>query len=218
MTQVTPFLAYTGYHPRCSFDLNLSAHLPVYTEARETATKLHKIHELIHAEILYAQAKQQGDADRSHTPAPVYILGDRLWLNARNITTRRPSVKPDHKQLGPVPVTALIGKYACRRALPATMKVHNVFHVRLLKPATSNPFPGLIIPPALPIEVDGEEEWEVAKVLDSRLIRRRLVFATGRGGAKICRPAPAPAGVLAHNSRPAPPHQLFRGPAIKPIG
>ena len=42
-----------------------------------------------------------------------------------------------------------------------------------------------------------------------------LVFATGRGGAKICRPAPSPAGVLAHNSRPAPPRRLIRGPAIE---
>ena len=56
------------------------------------------------------------------------------------------------------------------------MKVHNVFHTRLLEPAASDPFPGQIIPPAPPIEVDREEEWEVAEVLDSRLFRRRLQY------------------------------------------
>ena len=91
-TQVTPFLAYTGCHPRCSFDLAPPTHLSENVEARETATKLHEIHELVHAEILYAQAKQQEDTDRSHAPAPVYRPGDKVWLNARNITTRRPSV------------------------------------------------------------------------------------------------------------------------------
>ena len=33
-----------------------------------------------------------------------------------------------------------------------------------------------------------------------------LVFATRNNGAKICRPAPATAGVLSYNSRPTPPH------------
>ena len=56
------------------------------------------------------------------------------------------------------------------------MKVYNVFHVRLPEPAASNPFPGQIIPPAPLIEVDGEEEWEVTKVLDSRLFRHRLQY------------------------------------------
>ena len=138
--------------------------MPENTEARETATRLHEIRELVRAEILYAQAKQQEDADRSRVPAPVYHPGNKVWLNARNITTRRPSVKLDHKRLGPFLVTAFIGNYACRLELPATMEVHNVFQVRLLEPAASDPFPGQIIPPAPPVEVDGEEEWEVAEV------------------------------------------------------
>ena len=56
------------------------------------------------------------------------------------------------------------------------MKVHNVFHVRLLEPAANDPFLGQIIFPAPPVEVDGEEEWEVTKVLDSWLFRRRLQY------------------------------------------
>ena len=56
------------------------------------------------------------------------------------------------------------------------MKFHNVFHVRLLEPAARNPFPGQIILPAPPVDVDGEEEWEVIDVLDSHLYRRRLQY------------------------------------------
>ena len=77
-TQATPFFTYVGHHPRCSFDLSPSARLPENIEALETATKLHEIHEPIHAEILYAQAKQQENADRSRVPAPVYQPGDRV--------------------------------------------------------------------------------------------------------------------------------------------
>ena len=175
-TQTTPFLTYTGYHPQCSFDLIPSTGPSENAEALGTVTKLHEIHELIGAEILYAQAKQQEDANRSQSPAPIYAPGDQVWLNARNITTHRPSVKLNYKCLGPFPVTALVGKYASRLKLPPTMKIHNVFHVRLLKPAASNLFPGQIIPPAPPVEVDGEEEWEVTDVLDSHLFQQRLQY------------------------------------------
>ena len=64
-TQTTTFFTFTGHHPRCSLDLSPLTRLPENVEALETATKLNEIHELVHAEIRYAQAKQQEDADKA---------------------------------------------------------------------------------------------------------------------------------------------------------
>ena len=41
--------------------------------------------------------------------------------------------------------------------------MHNVFHVSLLKPYVAGGGDGLVVPE--PILVDGQEEWEVEKIL-----------------------------------------------------
>ena len=56
------------------------------------------------------------------------------------------------------------------------MKIHNVFHVSLLDPAIINPYPGQEILPPPPVEVDGEQEWHVEEIFDSKIIENRLLY------------------------------------------
>ena len=51
--------------------------------------------------------------------------------------------------------------------------VHPVFHVSQLELATPNIIPNRVQPPSPPVEVDGEPEYEIAEILDSKLDRRR---------------------------------------------
>jgi len=50
--------------------------------------------------------------------------------------------------------------------------VHPVFHVSQLKPAIPNTIPDQIQPPP-PVEVDGEPEFEITEILDSKIDCRR---------------------------------------------
>ncbi|KAF8752081.1 hypothetical protein RHS01_08076 [Rhizoctonia solani] len=68
---------------------------------------------------------------------------------------------------GTIPNTPLGKNHAYRLKLPATLKIHNVFYVGLLSKShksPSQPFPDQ--PP--PETIEGEEEYEVEQILDSK--------------------------------------------------
>ena len=93
-------------------------------------------------------------------------------LSFDNITTLRPSKKLDVKRQGPFKIKELIGTHACRIELPKIMKNHDVFHVTLLETYQPPTFPNQASQPPGPIDVDGDDEYEVANIINSRLNTR----------------------------------------------
>ena len=65
------------------------------------------------------------------------------------------------------------------------MKIHNVFHVSLLEKYTPNTIPGRIQAPPPPVIVDGEPEYEVEEILDSRYFCRQLQYLVSWKGYDI---------------------------------
>ena len=66
--------------------------------------------------------------------------------------------------------------YAYRVDFLADIKVHPMRHISELELAVNNPYPGQIAPPPPPVEIDGEEEWEVEEVLTAKFRYRRLQY------------------------------------------
>ena len=52
-------------------------------------------------------------------------------------------------------------------------KVHPVFHVSMLEPSTPNRIPDRTQPPPPPVDFEGEVEYEISDVLDSKIDKRR---------------------------------------------
>jgi transposase InsO family protein len=176
-TAVSPFFANLGYDPRWQFDLTATApHEPDDKGARSAVQALSEIHDHLRTEMHRAQLRYQENADEHRIPAPDYQEGDLVWLNARNWKTRRPSAKLDHRRHGPFRIIRRISPHAYRLELHDSMQVHPVFHVSLLEPAAQDPLPGQRQPPPPPVEIDGEQEWFVDSILDSRMYRRRLQY------------------------------------------
>jgi hypothetical protein len=94
--------------------------------------KLQDLSEYVQEELLWAQASQQEYANRKRLLALAYSVGDRVWLDARNIRTNRQSKKLDWKNLRPFSVTKVVSSHAYQLDLPDSMKIHPVFHVSLL--------------------------------------------------------------------------------------
>jgi hypothetical protein len=121
-----------------------------------------------------AAALMKRFVDQKWKEAPLYVIGQKVWLDAWNIQTEHLSKKLDVQWLGPFEVLVLVPKdahspSAYQLALPPSWKVHPVFHVSLLQPAMFNDdlHPLVIIdvwPP--PDVIQGEEEYKVEGILD----------------------------------------------------
>jgi hypothetical protein len=174
-TKVTPFFANYGYHPRFTPDLGMQDN--EVPEVSEYAAALTRLHTELRAEMIQAQMAQAEQANKTRHPDPVLNPGDAVWLKRKNIRTTRPSGKLDHKQIGPYKILERVGSRAYKLDLPATVKLHPVFHISLLEPTTNTePIPGHQQPPAPPVIINNQEEWEVKEILDSRLHRNQLQY------------------------------------------
>jgi len=115
----------------------------------------------------------QGPADAKCTPALDFKVGDQVYVKAKYFWSTRPSKKLSEKNLGPYTIIAQVGSLSFTLRLPDSMcTVHPVFHVSQLKPAIPNTIPDRIQPPPPLVEVDGEPEFEISEILDSKVDRR----------------------------------------------
>jgi hypothetical protein len=145
-------------------------------EGQQIAESLIDIHKLCSATIAEANRVYANNYDSHRQAAPTYQVGDKVFLSMANINTVRPMKKLDVRQSGPFAITEVVSSHAYRLKLLATARIHNVFHTALLRPYTASSFPGQVEERPMPIEVDGDMEYEVARILDSRLRRGKLEY------------------------------------------
>lgn len=87
----------------------------------------------------------------------------------KNIFTQRPSHKLDNRRLCPFKAIVKFPLNVYHLKLPKTMRNHPVFHLTELNRAATDLYPRQVVPPPPPIVIDGEEEFVVEQILDSRL-------------------------------------------------
>jgi hypothetical protein len=175
-TLMSPFYANYSYHPRCTVKLATDTVNPA---ADDLVDRLQAIHADLKLRLRCAQDKYKENYDARTASTPSFAVGDKVWLLRKNIRTTRPSQKLDTKRMGPFKVLGVVGdgELAYRLELPGSMKqIHPVFHVSLLEPYHENRWVERVQPPPPPEEIEGELEYEVKEILDSRVIRGKLQY------------------------------------------
>ena len=94
--------------------------------------------------------------------------GEQVWLEGRNIHMSHPTAKLAPKRYGPFPITKVLGPVTYQLRLPEQWNIHPMFHADLLMPYKETEFHGHNFERPLPDLIDGEEEYEVEHILNSR--------------------------------------------------
>ncbi len=175
-TRVSPFFITHGQNQEV-FDFELPLESPQDSPVLRVDKILHKlkeVRELVETMIVTAQEAQETAANQKRTQAPVYRVGNKVWLSLENIKTDRPSKKLDQRY-GKFTVQEVYSSYTYR--LDVSSRIHDVFPTRLLRPVQNNPLPRQVVREPQPprIVVDREVEYRVEKILDQK---------KGRGGSE----------------------------------
>ncbi|OJD09363.1 hypothetical protein ACJ73_10378 [Blastomyces percursus] len=137
--------------------------------------KLKAATECAQAALAVAQQEQEEQANRKRDPAYSYAVGDKVWLDLRNVKTDRPNKKLDVRY-AKFEVLEKVGSHACRLNTPGG--IHDVFNVKLLRPSAEDPLPSQRThdhqPPARMTYGEEEEpqrEYEIEKILAERTFK-----------------------------------------------
>ncbi len=164
ITRKSPFELLMGYNP-CADWIDRPSPIPQvvlrlqqFKEARMQAQEL-----MVKAQNLWMK----------HKDTPKHQIGDLVWLKGHHLRTNQPTAKLAPRRHGPFKITQVMLAVNYRLELPTQWSIHPVFHTDLLTPyrETATHGPNYeCLPPDL---VDGMEEYEVEKILDSRHFSRR---------------------------------------------
>jgi hypothetical protein len=163
-TRKSPFFLLMGFNPHADW-VHATSPIPRVTlrleqlkEAREQARR-----HMIKAQQSWVK----------HRDTPKYKEGDLVWLEGKNLRISQPTTKLAPRRHGPFKVIQVMSAINYRLELPMQWSIHPVFHTDLLTPYKETIMHGPNFTRPAPELIDGEEEYSVEKILDSRRFGRR---------------------------------------------
>lgn len=168
--KMTPFEALYGIKPPV-FHFISDFHTPS-AAAEEFVQQRQHMTSLIRDQLLLAQSRMKQQADKGRSER-TFEVGDFVYLKLQpyrqsSVSVRR-NLKLSAKYYGPYQILAKIGEVAYQLKLPEEAKIHDVFHVSLLKKAVGNP---LVTTPLPLCSTDGTTKVEPAGILQVREVIR----------------------------------------------
>ena len=173
-TRQTPFMLNSGRNPRLGTE-------PIRDSTMEAVDSFVKRLQASRKEAEAALHQAAEDMaryyDQNRQEAETYKVGDKVWLDGKDIQTDRPSKKLEDRRYGPYSIVKVVGPNSYQLKLPPSMKIHPVFNTVKLKPYLKDPILERKGPPRpSPTIVQGAPQWTVEYIKDSKLIRGKLHY------------------------------------------
>jgi hypothetical protein len=126
----SPFFTLYGYDPTFEGFQNPGTQVPA---VQDRIHMLQNLRKEIQVMLQRTQDLMSEQYDQGKTYHP-YQTGDKVWLEATNLTTTAPTKKLAPKRHGPFTIIQTVGQHAYKLKLPPGMKgIHPVFHESLLR-------------------------------------------------------------------------------------
>jgi hypothetical protein len=167
-TKMTPFYLNFGENPRTPLDL--LAKTKNVPQAKKLCDRVQENIAIARKYLQQAQQRMSTCANRKRRDV-TYLEGAEVLLNTKNIRLKVvgvPKLLP--RWVGPFKVKKVISRVAMKLDLPPEWKIHDAFHVSLLKPyERSNRHQPL--PHPITFE-EGTPVFEVESIIKVRLVKR----------------------------------------------
>jgi hypothetical protein len=137
---------------------------------RTRVEEITKLRNQLYKRLKKTRNNQAKYYDEKHV-SRIFNVKNKILLNFRNIHIFRSSKKLDHKYYESFEIEELIEKQAYKLRLSHTFRIHNVFHVSLLK-SYKERFDDVIT--SFSIMIDEEKHDEMKLILNNKLYRKRL--------------------------------------------
>jgi len=140
---------------------------PDHGEGTDNPLAEERVDQLRQWRILAQEALNK--AANRHSPSEnVFHLGQRVWLDVKNLKLPYSSVKLAPKRHGPFQITQVISPVAYKLALPPQWTIHPIFHASVLTPYVETKEHGENYSRPPPDLIEGKEQYEVKTIRSHR--------------------------------------------------
>jgi len=171
-TRTLPFKANYGQDPRMGFEGKQKGK---YAGAEKFVEKMREIQEEAKAALEKAQEDMKKYADRKRAEVDDYKVENLVMLSTKDLKyqmVERRTEKLMERFIGPYKIKKIVSSNAVELELPSTIKIHPVVNVSRICRYIGQVEGQRKEQPA-PVIIEGEEEWEVERILNKRKIREK---------------------------------------------
>ena len=169
-TRTSPFKANYGQDPRMGFEGKKKGK---YEGAEKFIEKMKEIQKEAKVVLGRAQEEMKKYVDRKRGETDGYKVRDLVMLSTKDLKyqmVRRRTEKLTKRFVSPYKVKKIVSSNAVELELPSTIKIHLVVNVsRICK--YIGQVEGQRKEQLLPVIIEGEEKWEMERILNKRQVR-----------------------------------------------